>query len=78
MRSGPLESRPSPNDCPMNRIDALFSRLRGEKRRALMPFVTAGDPDLPTTAMLISELVNRGSHLIEVGIPTRTRSPTAR
>jgi tryptophan synthase alpha chain len=53
----------------MNRIDALFSRLRGEKRRALMPFVTAGDPDLPTTAMLISELVNRGSHLIEVGIP---------
>ena len=53
----------------MNRIDALFSRLKSEKRRALMPFVTAGDPDLPTTAMLINELVNRGSHLIEVGIP---------
>jgi tryptophan synthase alpha chain len=53
----------------MNRIDALFSRLRSEKRRALMPFVTAGDPDLPTTAMLINELVSRGSHLIEVGIP---------
>jgi tryptophan synthase alpha chain len=53
----------------MNRIDALFSRLRSEKRRALMPFVTAGDPDLPTTAMLINELVSRGSHLVEVGIP---------
>ncbi len=53
----------------MNRIDSLFSRLRAEKRRALMPFVTAGDPDLATTAMLISELVSRGSHLIEVGIP---------
>lgn len=53
----------------MNRIDALFSRLRAEKRRALMPFVTAGDPDLPTTAMLINELVGRGSHLVEVGIP---------
>jgi tryptophan synthase alpha chain len=53
----------------MNRIDALFSRLRSEKRRALMPFVTAGDPDLPTTAMLINELVGRGSHLVEVGIP---------
>jgi tryptophan synthase alpha chain len=53
----------------MNRIDSLFSRLRGEKRRALMPFVTAGDPDLSTTAMLINELVSRGSHLIEVGIP---------
>jgi tryptophan synthase alpha chain len=53
----------------MNRIDVLFSRLRSEKRRALMPFVTAGDPDLPTTAMLINELVSRGSHLVEVGIP---------
>ncbi|MHB1558296.1 MAG: tryptophan synthase subunit alpha [Isosphaeraceae bacterium] len=53
----------------MNRIDALFSRLRSEKRRALMPFVTAGDPDLPTTAMLIGELVSRGAHLVEVGIP---------
>jgi tryptophan synthase alpha chain len=53
----------------MNRIDALFSRLRGEKRRALMPFVTAGDPDLPTTAMLINELVARGAHMVEVGIP---------
>ena len=34
-----------------------------------MPFVTAGDPDLSTTGMLISELVSRGAHLIEVGIP---------
>jgi tryptophan synthase alpha chain len=53
----------------LNRIDALFSRLRTENRRALMPFVTAGDPDLATTAMLITELVNRGAHLVEVGIP---------
>jgi tryptophan synthase alpha chain len=53
----------------MNRIDALFSKLRTENRRALMPFVTAGDPDLATTAMLIAELANRGAHLIEVGIP---------
>jgi tryptophan synthase alpha chain len=34
-----------------------------------MPFVTAGDPDLATTALLITELANRGAHLIEVGIP---------
>jgi tryptophan synthase alpha chain len=53
----------------MNRIDTLFSRLRTENRRALMPFVTAGDPDLATTALLITELVNRGAHLVEVGIP---------
>jgi tryptophan synthase alpha chain len=34
-----------------------------------MPFVTAGDPDLGTTALLITELVSRGAHLVEVGIP---------
>jgi tryptophan synthase alpha chain len=53
----------------MNRIDALFSRLKGEGRRALMPFLTAGDPDLATTAALITELVARGAHMVEVGIP---------
>jgi tryptophan synthase alpha chain len=53
----------------MNRIDALFTRLKSEGRRALMPFITAGDPDLPTTAALITELVARGAHMIEVGIP---------
>ena len=53
----------------MNRIDALFTRLHAENRRALMPFVTAGDPDLATTALLITELVNRGAHLVEIGIP---------
>src|SRR6185312_7234646 len=53
----------------MNRIDALFSRLKNEGRRALMPFITAGDPDLPTTAALITELVRWGAHMVEVGIP---------
>jgi tryptophan synthase alpha chain len=53
----------------MNRIDTLFSRLRNEKRCALMPFVTAGDPDLATTALLISELVASGANLLEIGIP---------
>ena len=53
----------------MNRIDALFARLRSENRRALMPFITAGDPDLSTTAALITELVRRGASMVEVGIP---------
>jgi tryptophan synthase alpha chain len=34
-----------------------------------MPFITAGDPDLATTAALITELVARGAHMIEVGVP---------
>jgi len=53
----------------MNRIDALFSRLKAEGRRALMPFLTAGDPDLATTAVLIDELARRGANLFEIGIP---------
>ena len=36
---------------------------------AFMPFVTAGDPDMPTTLRLIRELAGRGVHLIEVGFP---------
>ena len=53
----------------MNRIDALFSRLRSEGRRALMPFVTAGDPDLATTEALVADLLRRGADQVEVGIP---------
>lgn len=53
----------------MNRIDALFARLRAENRRALMPFVTAGDPDLAASAELIPLLVGSGAHMLEVGIP---------
>jgi tryptophan synthase alpha chain len=59
----------NPSDMSANRIDSLFARLRNENRRALMPFVTAGDPDLATTASLISEIVRSGAHLIEIGIP---------
>ncbi len=53
----------------MNRIDALFSSLKLEHRPALMPFITAGDPDLATTKALIEEMVVRGADMIEVGIP---------
>jgi tryptophan synthase alpha chain len=53
----------------MNRIDALFARLKREGRPALMPFVTAGDPDLVTTAELVTEILRRGADMVEVGIP---------
>ena len=53
----------------MTKIDDLFARLRREKRKALMPFVTAGDPDLTFTAAVLNGLVARGCHLCEVGIP---------
>lgn len=53
----------------MNPIDSLFQRLRTQKRKAFIPFVTAGDPDLETTASLVQELGRRGASLIEVGFP---------
>ncbi len=36
---------------------------------AFMPFVTAGDPDLATTQMVVLELATRGVDLIEIGFP---------
>ena len=53
----------------MSAIDALFAQLRSAGRKALMPFVTAGDPDLGFTAEVIREVVRRGAALCEVGIP---------
>lgn len=53
----------------MNRIDALFASLKRDNRRALMPFLTAGDPDLQTTQALIREVVARGAHMVEIGLP---------
>ena len=38
-------------------------------RKALMPFITAGDPDLEFSALLLAELARRGAHLCELGIP---------
>jgi tryptophan synthase alpha chain len=53
----------------MQLIDRVFQELRRDKRKALMPFVTAGDPDLDFTAAVLKDLVARGCHLFEVGIP---------
>ena len=53
----------------MSRIDSLFANLRRHGQKALMPFVTAGDPDLGFTADVIRELDRRGCSMCEVGIP---------
>lgn len=53
----------------MNPIDTLFQTLRGQKKKAFIPFVTAGDPDLDTTAKVLKELARRGASLIEIGFP---------
>ena len=53
----------------MNRLDAMFARTRAEGRSALIVFVTAGDPDLATTAELVGELAEAGADAIELGVP---------
>ncbi|NQU25612.1 MAG: tryptophan synthase subunit alpha [Candidatus Nealsonbacteria bacterium] len=53
----------------MSAIDQLFDRLRQSGRKAFMPFVTAGDPDLEFTADVLRTLVEHGSDMCELGIP---------
>lgn len=53
----------------MNPVDALFGKLRAEKRKAFMPFLTGGDPDLATTAALLPQIAAAGADLIEIGFP---------
>ncbi len=51
------------------RIAEAFRRARQEGRAALIPFLTAGDPDAATTRALVLEMARRGADLVELGIP---------
>ena len=53
----------------MSAVDQLFAHLRSEKRKALMPFLTAGDPDIATTTELVRAAAKSGADLCEVGVP---------
>lgn len=53
----------------MNRIEETFSRLKKEGKKALITFITAGDPDRGTTEELIYGLEEAGADMIELGIP---------
>jgi len=53
----------------MTRIEAAFARLKSEGKRGLIPFITAGDPDLKTTGELLVELARAGACAIELGVP---------
>jgi tryptophan synthase alpha chain len=52
-----------------NRIDSRFEALRGSGRTALIPFITAGDPEPSWTAAIMHALVGAGADLLELGIP---------
>ncbi len=51
------------------RIEAIFAEHRAAGRTALMPFITAGFPDLETTMRLVPALARAGAAVCEIGIP---------
>jgi tryptophan synthase alpha chain len=53
----------------MSRIAGVFSALRDQGRQALIPFVTAGDPNPDITVPLMHALVEAGADIIELGVP---------
>ncbi len=50
-------------------ISSMFKHLKDEGRAALIPFITAGDPDLDTSRDLVLALAEAGADLIELGVP---------
>jgi tryptophan synthase alpha chain len=53
----------------MSRIQATFERLARERRKALIPYVTAGDPDPQATVPILHAMVDAGADILELGVP---------
>jgi tryptophan synthase alpha chain len=53
----------------VRRIDRVFKQLKAKGEKALIPFITAGDPDLATTRALALEMAARGADILELGVP---------
>jgi len=53
----------------VSRIADCFQRLRAEGRKALIPYITAGDPDPAVSVPLMHALVGAGADIIELGVP---------
>src|SRR5215471_9602344 len=52
-----------------SRIDRRFAMLKAEGRKALVTFVTAGDPDYETSREILLGLPGAGTDVIELGMP---------
>lgn len=53
----------------MSRIAAVFATLKGNGRTALVPYITAGDPDKQASVPLMHSLVRAGADILELGVP---------
>ena len=56
-------------EIPMSRIQSSFEQLARNGRKALIPFVTAGDPEPGMTVALMHALVEAGADVVELGVP---------
>ena len=52
-----------------NRIDQKLAQLSTHSKKALVPFITAGDPSLDLTVTIMHALVDSGADMIELGVP---------
>lgn len=52
-----------------NRIDTCFEQLKNDGKKALITFITAGDPDMETTEKAVLTMYENGADIIELGVP---------
>jgi tryptophan synthase alpha chain len=53
----------------MSRISTILEQRKKQSKAALIPFITAGDPDMATTVKAMHALVTAGADIIELGVP---------
>ena len=53
----------------MKRLDKLFSALKVKKEKALVVYITAGDPDRESTLNFMHTLADSGADILEIGFP---------
>ncbi len=53
----------------MSRLRSTFEALKADNKKALIPFITAGDPEPSVTVGLMHDMVEAGANILELGIP---------
>ena len=53
----------------MSRLNATFASLKADNKTALVPFITAGDPQPSVTVNLMHDMVAAGASVLELGVP---------
>ncbi len=53
----------------MNKIDKVFEKLNSSKNKAIIPYLTGGDPDIDRTLKLMQFYAENGADIIEIGVP---------